>query len=192
MRKEIIKYKNPEGVIINTNRNETKYILIEVNIKDEDVVLPITLSVEESARIICVVLVSITGTGSVLLDSKQIHNAKGGYSDFLCKTVVKDGKFIYNGTIDITKNGNHSHAYQRNENLIIGEGGVVTTEPLLEIQAHEVFCTHGATISSPSEDELYYLMSRGLSRKKSEDFIVRGFLSSSIERLNNQTLDVRR
>lgn len=183
MRKEIIKYKNPEEVIINTNRNETKYILIEVNAKDEDVKLPITLSIHENARIVCVVLVSITGTGSVLLNSRQIHNAKNGYSDFLCKTVVKDGKFIYNGTIDITKNGNHSHAYQRNENLIIKEGGVVISEPLLEIQAHEVFCTHGATISSPSEEELYYLMTRGLSPQKSENLIVRGFLDSGLKKL---------
>ena len=53
--------------------------------------------------------------------------------------MVKDGKFSYNGVIEITKKGNHSHAYQRNENLVIGEGGVVTSEPLLEIQAHEVF-----------------------------------------------------
>ncbi|MEK9179694.1 MAG: SufD family Fe-S cluster assembly protein [Patescibacteria group bacterium] len=183
MKSRILKFKNPKEVVVDTNKSEEKYVLVEVNVRDRDVKLPIFLSVGEGARIVCVVIVSITGTGSVLLNSKQIHNAQEGYSDFLCKTVVKDGKFSYNGVIEITKKGNHSHAYQRNENLVIGEGGVVTSEPLLEIQAHEVFCTHGATISAPSEDELYYLMTRGLSFQKSEDLIVDGFLKSGIEKL---------
>ena len=85
MKSRILKFKNPKEVVVDTNKSEEKYVLVEVNVRDRDVKLPIFLSVGEGARIVCVVIVSITGTGSVLLNSKQIHTHRRGILIFYAR-----------------------------------------------------------------------------------------------------------
>lgn len=181
--KGIQKFLNPKEVKVSLGKNEYKTILIEVFVENEKYEIPIELVIGKNAKVICVALVSIIGNGTVLLKSTQTHNAEGGYSDFLCKAVVRNGFFSYKGAIEISKKGNKSHAYQRNENLVLGNGAAVATEPLLEIEAHEVFCTHGATVSCISEDQEFYLSTRGLTKHQSEKLISVGFLEAGRNKL---------
>ncbi len=55
--------------------------------------------------------------------------------------------------------------------------------PKLEIEANDVRCTHGATISQIEEDYIFYLMSRGINRTEAEKLIVDGFFDEVIERV---------
>ena len=64
----------------------------------------------------------------------------------------------------------------KNQNLILSEGVFVESEPFLEIEANDVFCTHGSTTGKINEDQLYYMTSRGVNREEAKKLIVQGFL----------------
>lgn len=108
----------------------------------------------------------------------QHHVAPHSTSNLLIKGVFDDeSKFHYTGLVKIDKDAQGSHAYQKNQNLIMSPNVFVESEPFLEIEANEVFCTHGSTTGKLNEGDLYYVMSRGIRRKQAERMLVDGFLN---------------
>jgi len=119
-----------------------------------------------------------------IVHTLQLHKAPNTMSDLLIKTVMEgNAKFNYDGLIKIEKNAQKSNAYQRNENLLLSENAHVESKPELEIEANDVRCTHGATMGMIDEEEIFYLMTRGISRKESEQLIVDGFLQGVYDRM---------
>ncbi len=113
----------------------------------------------------------------------QHHAAPNSRSDLLIKGVFRDEtKFHYTGLVKIDKGAQGSHAYQKNQNLLLSPGAFVESEPFLEIEANDVFCTHGSTTGRLSEDALFYLKSRGIDDSQARDLMIDGFLSEVIEK----------
>lgn len=111
------------------------------------------------------------------LSTIQHHKSPNTTSNLLVKGVFEDeSQFNNKGLIRIEKDCNGSHAYQKNQNLVLSDKVHVKSEPDLEILSNEVFCTHGSTTGGPNEESLYYLMTRGLPYLKSRDLYVQGFL----------------
>ncbi|MFZ1549095.1 MAG: SufD family Fe-S cluster assembly protein [Microgenomates group bacterium] len=107
----------------------------------------------------------------------QHHKSSNSKSNLLIRGVFDDdSKFHYTGLVKIDKKAQKSHAYQKNQNLILSEGVFVESEPFLEIEANDVFCTHGSTTGKINEDQLYYMTSRGVNREEAKKLIVQGFL----------------
>mgnify|MGYP002148608240 CR=1 FL=1 len=65
------------------------------------------------------------------------------------------------------------------------------TIPKLEIAVDEVKCAHGASVSSVSEDQLYYLQCRGISKEDAEEMIVRGFIEPVVEKIPSEMIRER-
>lgn len=123
------------------------------------------------------------GTKLYNLHTIQHHRAPNSTSNLLIKSVLRDqSKFHYHGLIRIDENCNGSHAYQRNQNLILSDQVTVKSEPDLEILSNEVFCTHGSTTGKPNPEQLYYLQTRGLSPKIAQNAYVQGFLAEVREK----------
>ena len=123
------------------------------------------------------------------LHTIQHHQAPNSTSNLLIKSVLNDeSHFNYHGLIRIDENCNGSHAYQKNQNLIVSDKAVVKSEPDLEILSNEVFCTHGSTTGKPNEEQLYYLQTRGLSLKTAQEIYVKGFLDDVKERVRHSDL----
>ena len=127
----------------------------------------------------------------VLKDSKvelktiQKHDAKETKSDLEIKSIVfDDSSFDYQGLINISKKGQQSNAYQKNDNLIIGDGQVKTI-PELEILADDVICSHGSTTSQLDKQDIFYLMSKGLSKKRATKLLIEGFLAGVVNKIPN-------
>lgn len=121
------------------------------------------------------------------LHTIQHHQAPNSTSNLLIKSVLYDkSHFHYHGLIRIDENCNGSHAYQKNQNLILSEKAVVKSEPDLEILSNEVFCTHGSTTGKPNEEQLYYLQTRGLSPGIAQEIYVQGFLDEVREKATSQ------
>lgn len=119
-----------------------------------------------------------------IVHTLQLHKAPNTMSDLLIKSVLGgNSKLHYDGLIKIEKNAQKSNAYQRNENLLLSENAHVESKPELEIEANDVRCTHGATMGMIDEEEIFYLMTRGISRKDSEQLIVDGFLQGVYDRM---------
>lgn len=108
----------------------------------------------------------------------QHHSEGQNFSNLLIKGVFFDeSRFIYEGLIRIDKNSQKTHAYQKNQNLIIGKNSFVDSRPFLEILANDVFCTHGSTTGQLNKGQLYYLETRGLPQKKAQQLLIEGFVN---------------
>lgn len=114
------------------------------------------------------------------IQTNQHHSKENSSSDLLIKGVFFDkAKFIYQGTIKIEKGAQKSHAYQKNQNLIMSDGCFVDSRPFLEILANDVFCTHGSTTGKLNEEQLYYLKTRGIKDNKAKGLLIDGFLNDA-------------
>ncbi|MFO0704303.1 MAG: SufD family Fe-S cluster assembly protein [Patescibacteria group bacterium] len=107
----------------------------------------------------------------------QLHKAPNSTSNLLIKGVFDEkSTFAYRGLVRIEKDCNGSHAYQKNQNILLSDFAKVTSEPDLEILSPDVFCTHGSTTGGVSDDALYYMRSRGLVKEDATKLFIEGFL----------------
>ncbi len=117
-------------------------------------------------------------------DTFQEHIAPSTTSDFAFKGALRDrATAVWRGMIKVEKDAQKTNAYQENRNLILSEQAHADSIPGLEIEANDVRCTHGATISPVNRDELFYAMARGISRGEAERLIVRGFFTDVLNRI---------
>ncbi|MYB92844.1 Fe-S cluster assembly protein SufD [Candidatus Poribacteria bacterium] len=118
------------------------------------------------------------------VSTAQEHVSPHTFSDLLYRTVLKDrAQSAWGGNIYVYPSANHTDAYQKNDNLLLSERAHADTLPGLEIQAHEVRCTHGATAGKIDAEQVFYLMSRGLPYTEAEKLIVEGFFEPVMERI---------
>ncbi len=117
-------------------------------------------------------------------DTFQEHIAPNTTSDFAFKGALRDhATAVWRGMIKVEKDAQKTNAYQENRNLILSEDAHADSIPGLEIEANDVRCTHGATISPVNRDELFYAMARGISKGEAERLIVRGFFTDVLNRI---------
>ncbi|HUP01546.1 MAG TPA: Fe-S cluster assembly protein SufD [Gemmatimonadota bacterium] len=114
----------------------------------------------------------------------QLHQAPHAGSDLLYKGALKDrARSVFRGMIRVMPGAQGTDAYQTNRNLILSEDAHADSLPNLEIEADDVRCSHGATIGQQDEQQIFYLMSRGLSREQAEKLIVSGFFEEVLARV---------
>ncbi len=114
----------------------------------------------------------------------QHHMATHCTSDLLYKGAVRDeSRSVYEGSIKVAKGAQHTDAYQANRNLMLSRNAHADSIPGLEIEAHEVRCTHGSTTSQLDEEELFYMHSRGIPNEAATKLIVEGFFVPVIDRI---------
>jgi len=119
----------------------------------------------------------------------QIHEAPNTSSDLLYKNALDDAaRTIFSGLIRVSPGAHKTDAYQKVRNLLLSDEAEANSLPGLEIEADDVRCTHGATSGQIEEEELFYLLSRGIPLRDSQRLIVYGFLEEVLERLDNEAL----
>ncbi len=119
------------------------------------------------------------------IETIQEHLVGNSFSDLLIKGVFRDAaKLSYQGLIKIEKGAQQSHAYQKNQNLILSSEAFVDSRPFLEIQANDVFCTHGSTTGKLNNDQLFYLQARGLTQTQAKELLVEGFIQELYEKIH--------
>lgn len=117
-------------------------------------------------------------------DTQQNHLARHTTSDLLFKgALLDDSHSIWQGMIYVAPGAIGTDGYQANRNLILSKGARADSIPGLEILADDVRCTHGATVGKIDENELFYLLSRGIPRGEAEQLIVMGFFAKIMERI---------
>jgi Fe-S cluster assembly protein SufD len=118
------------------------------------------------------------------LHTLQRHLVDHTTSDLLIKGCLKDrARSIYQGLIQVSEGAQRTDAYQANRNLLLSDQARADSIPGLEILANDVRCTHGATIGHVDEEQMYYLMSRGLPANEAQRLIVEGFFAPVLDRI---------
>lgn len=116
------------------------------------------------------------GQATVDLHSRVRFEGPEGQLDQLHRALVDDGgQSVFNGVVQVPQQAQRTDAAQLSRHLLLSPRGRVDTIPQLEIVADDVRCSHGATVSSLSDDELFYLQSRGIDRALARRLLTRGF-----------------
>jgi Fe-S cluster assembly protein SufD len=124
------------------------------------------------------------GTQHLDYDTFQEHMAPSTTSDFAFKGALRDNaRTVWRGMIRVEEGAQKTNAYQENRNLLLSKTAHADSIPGLEIMANDVRCTHGATLGQVDREQLFYLMTRGLSRSEAERLIVRGFFQDVLDRV---------
>ncbi|MHB8732561.1 MAG: Fe-S cluster assembly protein SufD [bacterium] len=114
----------------------------------------------------------------------QEHAAPSTTSDLLYKAALKDkARSIFSGLIRADEGAQKTNAFQLNRNLILSEGARADSMPKLEILANDLRCTHGASTSRLNDEQIFYLMSRGLPREIAVRMMVDGFFGEIFDRI---------
>ena len=116
------------------------------------------------------------GQASLDLHSRVRFDGPEGRLDQRQRALVDDAaQSVFNGVVQVPREAQRTDASQLSRHLLLSTRGRVETIPQLEIVADDVRCTHGATVSSLSDDELFYLQSRGVDRGLASRLLTRGF-----------------
>ena len=122
-------------------------------------------------------------------DTYQEHAAPRTNSDFLFRGALRDeATAVWRGMIRVEPEAQGTDAYQENRNLLLSRQAHVNSIPGLEILANDVRCSHGATVGQVDREQLFYLMSRGLSAGEAERLIVRGFFAEALDRIQREPI----
>ncbi len=103
--------------------------------------------------------------------SRQVHK------------VIADGRSqgIFNGKIFVQKDAQQIAAEQLNQGLLLSRKARIHAKPQLEIWADDVRCTHGATVGQLDEEQLFYLLSRGIDAASARSMLTYAFAAAVAE-----------
>ncbi|MEO9296188.1 MAG: SufD family Fe-S cluster assembly protein [Nitrososphaera sp.] len=118
------------------------------------------------------------------ITSNLIHNGQHSRGKVQVKSVLKDtSKSLFKGMIKIGKDGKGTESYLAGHAILLDRGAKSDSIPGLEILTNEVRATHSASVAQMDEGQIYYLMTRGLSREGAKREIVSGFLEPLSRRM---------
>jgi Fe-S cluster assembly protein SufB len=109
--------------------------------------------------------------------AKMIHAAPETTSTIISKSISKDGgRTSYRGLVRFEEGATKSKSFVRCDALLLDEKSRSDTYPYIEFGEKDAQVGHEATVSKVGDDQLFYLMSRGLSEQQAMSMIVNGFI----------------
>lgn len=117
------------------------------------------------------------------------HAAPHCTSNQYYKGILSDaGKGVFNGKIHVRPKAQKTDAYQTNQALLLSDEADMYSKPQLEIFADDVKCSHGATSGYLDEQAMFYLQSRGISKKEAETILTYAFASDVVQKVHDESL----
>src|SRR6266700_700273 len=138
---------------------------------------PAVLLMEEGARG-DILSVAFASEGMQLdAGAKVTHLAPHTTSQILSKSVSKGtGRASYRGLVRINRGAHHTKSHVRCDALLLDEYARTDTYPTIRVEENQTEVGHEATVSKVGDDQLFYLMSRGLDETEAYSLIVNGFI----------------
>ncbi|MDQ6674274.1 MAG: Fe-S cluster assembly protein SufB [Chloroflexota bacterium] len=129
--------------------------------------------------------VAFAGAGQLQdAGGKVIHVAPDTTSTITSKSITKDGgRAAYRGLLKVAKGAERSKAFVRCDALLLDDQSRSDTYPSIEIDEEQVDIGHEATVSKVSDEQLFYLQSRGLTETEAKTMIVNGFFEAFTKEL---------
>ena len=116
--------------------------------------------------------------------TKMIHLGKRTKSKIISKGIsCGHSKNSYRGLVKISSNASYSRNFSQCDSFLIGSSSVASTYPYLDIWNSTSIVEHEATISKVSEDQLFYLMQRGINIEQSVSLLISGFCKDVFTKL---------
>ena len=113
------------------------------------------------------------------LKTNIIHKAPNTFSRTIIKGVLDDtASANYEGMVRIEKGAKNTDADLKAHTILLSKKAKAIAIPRLDVLENEVKAGHGATVGKIDEEQLFYIMSRGLSLAQAKRIIINGFLAS--------------
>jgi Fe-S cluster assembly protein SufD len=117
------------------------------------------------------------------------HRVPNCISHQTYKGVLNDSsRAVFNGKVFVRENAHGTDAQQSNKNLLLSNDARVDTKPQLEIFNDDVKCSHGATVGQIEQEELFYLLTRGLPETLARNLLTYGFAEEVINKINIESI----
>jgi len=115
---------------------------------------------------------------------KVVHNAPNTSSNIMSKSISKNGgRASYRGLVKVGKDASNCKSNVVCDALMLDSDSQSDTYPYIEIDHSETSMEHEARVSKVSEEQLFYLMSRGISEEEASALIVTGFIEPLVKEL---------
>lgn len=132
----------------------------------------------------CISIAASTCNQNQDTGAKMIHLAPYTKSSIISKSIAaKGGVANYRGTVNITKDAHDSKALVKCDTIILDEISKSDTIPKNKVSNSTSILEHEATVSKINQEQLFYLMSRGISEEKAKELIIMGFINRFREEL---------
>lgn len=165
---------------ISVSKNQSKKVVIE---KSGDYEIKLTGS---GAHADILGGFHLKDSDQLKLDITIIHAARSTTADTFIRAVAEESSSAnINGKIIVQKGAQQTNSFLTENVLLVGKKARATAVPDLEIEADDVKCSHAATVGKIDEEQLFYLMSRGISRNKATKLIIDGFLQPVTSKIKN-------
>ncbi len=117
------------------------------------------------------------------------HDAVNCESRQVYKKVLRNGAVgVFQGKILVKEGAQKTDGYQISQALLLDDDSQFLAKPELEIYADDVACSHGSTTGAIDQDALYYLRSRGVTKKEATDLLVLSFMAEAVEEIEDESL----
>src|SRR3972149_7360922 len=157
--------------------DKDQYKLIPFELIEKEKRLEVVLA-GENAEVEVIGLVMSSGSDERSLETYITHVAPNTKSKVNVRAVLRGrSKFDFRGNVKIEKGAKGADAYLRSDALLFDDAKMGDDTPALEILEPDVKAGHAATIGKVDENMLFYLMTRGISRKQAEKLLVEGFIN---------------
>jgi len=129
--------------------------------------------------------VSWAGQGQIKdTGGKVYHQAPNTSSSIISKSIsVGGGQTNFRGLINVQKNASKTSSYMRCDSLILDKKSKAASFPSLDVDNQDVSVSHEATVGKISEEQLFYLQSRGINQKEATNLIVSGFIEPIVSEI---------
>jgi Fe-S cluster assembly protein SufD len=97
--------------------------------------------------------------------------------------IMGQSRAVFNGAVVVSQDAQQTVAKQHNKNLLLSSHAEVDTKPQLEIFAHDVVCTHGATVGQLDDDALFYMATRGIAQEDARCFLIHAFVEENLRKM---------
>ncbi|MBA2737577.1 MAG: Fe-S cluster assembly protein SufD, partial [Pyrinomonadaceae bacterium] len=117
------------------------------------------------------------------------HDVPNCTSHQTYKGILNDrSRGVFNGKVFVAVGASGTDGYQSNKNLLLSNEARVDTKPQLEIFNDDVKCSHGATVGQLEEEELFYLLSRGLNEEMARNLLTYGFAEEIVNKIGVESI----
>lgn len=130
-------------------------------------------------------IVMANSQGDYLIRVRVVHQEAGTSGRVTIRGIVSGGaRLKLGGEVIINKDISGVEDELDFKILVLDQESKAEIVPQMEIEARDVIARHACSVGSIDNNEIFYLMSRGLSRKKAESLIVKGFLSGAAGKID--------
>ncbi|MFC7200133.1 Fe-S cluster assembly protein SufD [Halospeciosus flavus] len=123
------------------------------------------------------------------LDSKVWHKAEHTTADLVTRGVIDDhSRSVYEGVQDVGRDAWDTSSYQRENTLMLSDESEADASPKLIINNHDTEASHSATVGQIDQEDLFYMVSRGVDPQSAKNMLVEGFFVPVLEEIEVEEL----